>query len=55
MCFNIHSYLSLHPRAILSTGATVAAALVNSGQQVHAPVNFQALNYIQTFLSGFYC
>ena len=30
------------PRALVSTGATVAAAPVNLGQWVHAPVNFQA-------------
>ena len=29
-------------RALVSTGAKGAAAPVNLGQQVHAPVNFQA-------------
>ena len=40
-------------RVLVSKGAKGAAAPVNLGQRVHAPVNFQAWYYIQTFLSDF--
>ena len=40
-------------RALVSTGATGAAAPVDLGQWVHAPVNFQARYYIQTYMSNF--
>ena len=36
-------------RVIVSTGATGAAASINLGQRVHAPVNFQAWYYYETF------
>ena len=36
-------------QGLVSMGAKDAAAPVNLGQQVHAPVNFQAWHYIQTF------
>ena len=36
-----------------TTCAKGAAAPVNLGQRVHAPVNFQAWYYIQTILSDF--
>ena len=42
-------------RALVSAGAKGAAAPVNFGQWVHAPVNFQAWYFLKTFLLDFSC
>ena len=53
--FNVLAKQVLHSdfRVLFSTGKTGAAAPVNLGQWVHAPVNFQDRFYVHTILSDF--